>query len=146
MSSSTGVTSAEKDLVAYHLLKDLRPGIDPLGPENVLVVAAGSLAGTPGPSLNRVSIGAKSPLSGVYGDSESGGFWATELKFAGFDAIVVRGRSPHPVYLFIDDDRVEIRDARHLWGRTTGEAHEAIRCRDWREQAQGAHPGHRTRR
>ncbi len=116
-----------KGFVAYYLFRELRRGIDPLSPENVLVLAAGSLTGTPGPGLNRYSAGAKSPLSGVYGDSEAGGWWGPELKFAGFDAIVLRGCSPHPVYLWIDDGKVELRDARHLWGRTTGEAHQAIR-------------------
>ncbi len=117
-----------KGFVAYYLLNFVRRGIDPLSPDNVLVLAAGVLTGTSGPGLNRFSSGAKSPLSGIYGDAEAGGWWAPELKFAGFDAIVVRGKAAHPVYLWIEDGKVEIRDASHLWGRTTGEAQDAIRA------------------
>lgn len=116
-----------KGFVAYYLYTLTQRGVDPLGPANVLVLAAGSLTGTSGPGLNRFSAGAKSPLSGVYGDSEAGGFWSTELKYAGYDAIVVRGKAPHPVYLWIDDGKVEIRDARHLWGHTTSETQDGIR-------------------
>lgn len=117
-----------KGFVAYYLMKQVRKGVDPLGPDNVLILAAGSLVGTSGPALNRFSAGAKSPLSGVYGDSEAGGWWAPELKFSGFDAIVLRGKAPHPVFLWIEDGKVELRDARHIWGRTTGEAQDAIRA------------------
>lgn len=117
-----------KGFVAYYLFKNVKPGADPLGPDNILVVAAGPLTGTPGPGLNRYSVGAKSPLSGVYGDAEAGGWWGPELKFAGWDAIILHGRATHPVYVWIDDGKVEIRDARHLWGRTTGEAQDAIRA------------------
>ena len=84
-----------KGFVAYYLLKETPRAVDPLGPENVLVLAAGSLTGTSGPGLNRFSAGARSPLTGAYGDSESGGFWGTELKMAGYDAIVLRGRAAH---------------------------------------------------
>lgn len=117
-----------KGFVAYYLLKETPRAVDPLGPENVLVLAAGSLTGTSGPGLNRFSAGARSPLTGAYGDSESGGFWGTELKMAGYDAIVLRGRAAHPVYLWIEDGKVEIKDARHIWGRTTDEAQDAIRA------------------
>ena len=117
-----------KGLVAYYLLNHVPKGADPLGPENLLVLATGVLTGTSGPGLNRFSAGAKSPLTGVYGDAEAGGWWGPELKFAGYDAVVVRGKAAHPVYIWIEDGKVEIRDARHLWGRTTGEAQDAIRA------------------
>ena len=116
-----------KGFVAYYLLNNVPKGIDPFSPENVLVLAAGVLTGTSGPGLNRFSAGAKSPLTGIYGDSEAGGWWAPELKFAGYDAVIVHGKAAHPVYLWIEDGTVEIRDARHLWGRTTGETQDAIR-------------------
>jgi aldehyde:ferredoxin oxidoreductase len=116
-----------KGFAGYYLLKMLRPGVDPLGPDNVLVFAPGLLCGTPGPGLNRFTVAAKSPLSGAYGEAEAGGWWGPELKFAGFDAIVIKGRAAQPVYLWLEDGRAEVRDARHLWGLTTGEAQEAIR-------------------
>ena len=84
------------------------------------------LTGAPVPGAGRHSVGAKSPLTGGFGESESGGFWGAELKRAGWDGIVVHGASPAPVYLWINDGAVEIRDAAHLWGRITGDVEEAI--------------------
>lgn len=114
--------------VSYFLLKDLDPGIDPLEPENELVFAAGPLTGTFVPWTARNSIGAKSPLTGGFGEAEVGGFWGAELKHAGFDAIVFEGRSESPVYLWIHDEEVEIRDAGHIWGKDTGGAQKIIRA------------------
>jgi aldehyde:ferredoxin oxidoreductase len=70
---------------------------------------------------------AKSPLTGAIGDSQCGGFWPAELKFAGFDSIIVRGKASSPVYLWVHDGKAEIRDASHLWGRVTGDVEKAIR-------------------
>ena len=114
-------------LAMSYLLKMLAPGVDPLGPENVLVLSVGVLTGAPIGGLSRVMANAKSPLTGAIGDAQGGGFWPAELKFAGFDAIVVTGKAPKPVYLWIQDGQVEIRDASHLWGKITGEAEKAIR-------------------
>lgn len=100
----------------YFLLNETKPGIDPLSPENKLVFSAGPLTGIPFPGAGRHSIGGKSPLTGAFGDSQAGGFWGKELKAAGFDAIVVEGASDTPVYIFIKDEQVEIRDAAALWG------------------------------
>lgn len=111
----------------YYLLKEVRPGADPLSPDNLLAFVAGTLAGTPGPAVCRYTVCARSPLTGTAGKSEAGGWWGPELKMAGWDAVVIRGRSSRPVYLWIDDARVEIRDASHLWGKTTGEVQELIR-------------------
>jgi aldehyde:ferredoxin oxidoreductase len=97
----------------------LTRGTDPLGPDNVLVFATGPLNGTSAPSASRLTIGAKSPLTGLLGDSNVGGAWGPVLKHAGYDMVVVTGRSPRPVYLSITDDAVEIRDARELWGKDT---------------------------
>ena len=80
------------------------------------------------PGAGRHSVGAKSPLTGAFGEAESGGFWGAELKKAGYDAIVVSGRSDRPVYLSINQDKVELRDAGHLWGRLTGEVEDTIRA------------------
>ncbi|MGE5542856.1 MAG: aldehyde ferredoxin oxidoreductase N-terminal domain-containing protein, partial [Bacillota bacterium] len=101
-----------KGLVGYYLLKEVPPGTDPLGPDNILVFATGVMAGTAVPGFSRVVIGAKSPLTGGYGESEVGGSWGVELKRAGYDGLVVRGSSPSPVYLAIADHEVEIREAR----------------------------------
>lgn len=104
--------------VGTRLLWDrVPPEADPLGEQNLLVVATGPLCGTLVPNGGRVEFVAKSPLTGIYGDSNSGGFLGPELKFAGFDFVVISGRSPEPVYLWITDGRAEIRSARHLWGK-----------------------------
>jgi aldehyde:ferredoxin oxidoreductase len=115
-----------RGLIAHYLLQYVPKGADPLGPDNVLVFAPGVLTGAPVPGAGRHSVGAKSPLTGGFGESESGGFWGAELKRAGWDAIVVHGVSPTPVYLWINGDQVEFRDAGHLWGKITGEVHDAV--------------------
>jgi aldehyde:ferredoxin oxidoreductase len=106
-----------KALAAYFLLRELPAGVDPLGPANVLVLANGLLTGAPISTATRFTAAARSPLTGSYGESEAGGFWGPELKLAGFEAVVISGRAAHPVYLSINGGQVEIRDARHLWGR-----------------------------
>jgi len=114
-------------LAMHYLFKDMPAGVDPLGPENVLVVALSVLTGAAVSGQSRVTITAKSPLTGAVGDSQGGGFWPAELKFAGFDAIVIKGKSPKPVYLWINEGSFELRDAAHLWGKITGEVEKAIR-------------------
>jgi aldehyde:ferredoxin oxidoreductase len=109
------------------LLDEVKPGIDPLCPDNVVVIAAGPLNGTPTPSSGRLTVAAKSPMTGGLGDTNSGGYWAPELKFAGFDAIVLLGRSKEPVYLWVEDGRAELRPAHHLWGRKISETSTAIK-------------------
>ena len=113
--------------IAHYLLKHVPQGADPFGPENVIVFAPGVLTGSPVPGAGRHSVGAKSPLTGGFGEAEAGGFWGAEVKRAGWDAIVVHGASETPVYLWINQDEVEIRDASHLWGKVTGDVQEAIR-------------------
>lgn len=115
-----------RGFVAHWLLKEVPPGTDPLGPENRLVFATGVLTGLPFGGSGRQGVGVKSPLTGGYGEAEGGGFWGAELKRAGFDAIVVKGQAPRPVYLWVHDDEAELRDATHLWGGTTGETWRAI--------------------
>ncbi len=94
----------------------MRPGADPLGPDNLLVFAVGPLTGLPGPSTGKLVVAAKSPLTGGYGDGNIGSRAALHMKAAGYDAIVVEGASDRPVYIYIEDDKVEFRDADHLWG------------------------------
>jgi aldehyde:ferredoxin oxidoreductase len=115
-----------RGLIAHYLLKHVPKGADPLGPDNILVIAPGVITGAPVPGAGRHSVGAKSPLTGGFGESESGGYWGAELKRAGWDGIVVHGVSPAPVYLWIADAAVEIRDAGRLWGKITGEVEDAI--------------------
>src|SRR3989441_1102350 len=103
-------------MIAHYLLKELPRGADPLGPENILVFAMGVLTGTPLSGASRHAVGAKSPLTDAFGEAEVGGFWGAELKRAGWDGIVVKGAATAPVYIYIRDDQVEIRDAAHLWG------------------------------
>lgn len=103
---------------AYYLLNETKPGIDPLGPENVLVFSAGPLTGVRLPGAGRHSVGAKSPLTNAFGDGQAGGFWGAELKKAGFDAIIVTGVSESPAYLVVQDGKAEIKDGSRLWGRT----------------------------
>jgi aldehyde:ferredoxin oxidoreductase len=114
--------------VSYFLLKELRQGIDPLGPENKLIFALGPVTGVPLPGSARHCVGAKSPLTGGYAKSESGGFWGAELKHAGYDAIIVEGKAEKPAYLWIHDGEASIRDASHLWGKNTKETQETIRA------------------
>jgi aldehyde:ferredoxin oxidoreductase len=113
--------------IAYYLLKEVPQGADPLGPENRLIFAGGTLTAIPVAGSGRNAIGAKSPLTGGYGEADVGGFFGGELKRCGFDAIVVSGTAPEPVYLWIHDGQAEIRPAGHLWGTTTLECQEAIR-------------------
>jgi aldehyde:ferredoxin oxidoreductase len=100
---------------------------DGLNPGNLLIYATGPLTGTLAPSGGRLEIIAKSPLTGTFGDSNSGGHFAPEFKRAGYDVIVITGRAEKPVYLWIDDDQVEIKDASHLWGKTVSETDEMIK-------------------
>jgi len=116
-----------RGFISYYLIKELKAGVDPLGPENKLVFASGVVTGVPVGGCGRNSVGGKSPLTGAYGDAEVGGYWGAELKQAGYDAIIVDGRAESPVYLWIKDGEVEIRDASHLWGKTTAETQEIIR-------------------
>jgi len=101
------------------LFKLLKPGVDPLGPENVLVFSTGPVVGTSAPSSSRYNVSAKSPLTEYHGDSNSGGFWAPELRYAGYTGIIFYGRAPKPSYIYLDEDTVQILDAAELWGRDT---------------------------
>jgi aldehyde:ferredoxin oxidoreductase len=112
---------------AYVLLHELRPGTDPLGPDNKLIFLTGPLVGTMAPGANKITVSFRSPLSGTYSFSLCGGHLAAELKFAGFDGVVVEGRAAEPVYLWIDNQAATLLDARHLWGRLTHDTEDAVR-------------------
>lgn len=114
-------------MASYFLLTEMEKGVDPLGPDNVLVLTVSVLTGTPLPGANRYTLAAKSPLSEGFGEAEAGGFFSIQLKKAGFDAIVIKGKAPKPVYLWIEDGKVELKDASHLWGQDSGTTQRTIR-------------------
>jgi len=116
-----------RGLGAKILFDELKLGIDPFSPENKLVIATGVATGIPFPGNARFVVMAKSPLTGIWGEANAGGFFGPELKFAGYDAIIVEGKAEDPVYLWVHNGEVEIRDASHLWGKITGEAQRIIR-------------------
>ena len=99
------------------MLDELKPGIDPLSPDNILVVMTSPLTGTGAPSTSRYDISAKSPQTGAIGHSNSGGNFGIHLKKAGWDGVIIRGRAKNPVYLDINEDTVMIKDASHIWGK-----------------------------
>jgi aldehyde:ferredoxin oxidoreductase len=116
-----------RGLDMYLLYNHLEPGVDPLGPGNVLTVSAGLLVGTLASASARTHIGARSPLTGFIGSSNMGGFFAPELRWAGFDHLVIKGKADGPAYLWIHDGEIEIRDGSHLWGEDIPTTQELIR-------------------
>jgi aldehyde:ferredoxin oxidoreductase len=112
----------------YYLLKELKPGIDPLGPDNKLIFSLGPITGTSYVGSGRNSICAKSPQGNGIAMSEVGGFWGAELKRAGYDGIIVEGKAAKPVYLWVKDGEAVLKDAGQLWGKNTKETELAIRA------------------
>src|SRR4030043_1631495 len=105
-----------RGLDAYLLYNHLKPGIDPLSPDNVALVSAGVLVGTLASASARTHVMGKSPLTNFLGSTNMGGFFAPELRWAGFDHLLIKGKAPKPVYLWIHNGEIEIRDAANLWG------------------------------
>ncbi len=105
----------------FYILNELPSHVDPLSPENILTFMCSVTTGATVPGQSRICVNAKSPMNGGIGDSQAGGFFPAELKFAGFDGIVIRGKAEKPVYLWIQDGAVEFKDASHLWGKGTKE-------------------------
>lgn len=110
----------------YLMLQHMDPSVDPLSPENMLIFSVSPLTGIPISGNSRMCATFKSPLTGTAGDSQVGGFLPAALAGNGYDAVVFMGRSEKPVYLFIDGDKAELKDASHLWGMITGDAEKAI--------------------
>lgn len=106
-------------LAAKILFDETGPETDPLGPENRLIFMTGPFAATPVITSGRHAVVTKSPLTGVFAESDSGGTWGPFLKRAGFDGVVISGKSPKPVYLWVSEGKAEIREATHLWGKDT---------------------------
>ena len=116
-----------RGLNSTRLYDELKRDIDPLSPENMLLIGVGPLTGTLLSASAFMTISGKSPLTGILGDSAAGGFFGTELKLAGYDQVVMTGCCEKPCYLYIADDQVEIRDASHLWGQDIWQTTAAIR-------------------
>jgi aldehyde:ferredoxin oxidoreductase len=116
-----------RGLDAYLLYNHTKKGCDPLGPDNTLIVSAGILAGTCASATARSHFMAKSPLTGLLGSANMGGFFAPELAWAGFHHLVIKGKAEKPVYLWIHNGEIEIRDASNLWGKTTTDTQWTIR-------------------
>jgi len=106
-----------KGLGARYLWEELKPGTDPLSPENILMFWTGPLTGTMVPLIGRYVVITKSPATGTFLDSYVGGHFGHELKWSGFDGIIFNGKSDKPVYLYIKDGKAELRDASKLWGK-----------------------------
>ena len=113
----------------------INPKVDPLAPENVIVIATSPLTGTSAPTAGRGHMVFKSPLTGAIGTSNSGGEWAVYFKRAGYDALVITGRAPHPVYLYINEEKAEIYDASHLWSKDVHQTTDML----FREYKPGTH-------
>ncbi|WP_434290830.1 aldehyde ferredoxin oxidoreductase family protein [Clostridium botulinum] len=116
------------------LLEEIDPKIDPLSIENKLVIVTGPITGAPMPTSGRYMVVTKAPLTGTIAISNSGGKWGTELKNAGYDMIIVQGKSEVPVYVNIEDDKIEIKEAEHLWGKTSLETTKIL-CNENNERA-----------
>ncbi|MFQ6081453.1 MAG: aldehyde ferredoxin oxidoreductase family protein [Candidatus Bathyarchaeia archaeon] len=108
------------------LYDELKPKTDPLSPENKIIFATGPVTGTRAPTSGRYCVVSKSPLTGTIFDSHSGGYWGPELKFAGYDAVIIEGRAEAPVYIWISNKTVEIRDASEAWGLDTHKTTEKL--------------------
>ncbi len=124
--------------IIHYLLKEVKAETDALSPDNKLIFATGPLTGISLGGSARHAVGAKSPLTGGIAKSEAGEWWGPQLKRSGFDALILEGKAESPVYLWIHDGEVEIRDARGLWGKETKETQEAIRSEIGNENARVA--------
>jgi len=116
-----------RGLDAYLLYNYLKPGVDALSPDNISITSAGLLVGTPASATSRTHVCGKSPLTNGYGSCNMGGFFGPEMRFAGFDHVILLGKAPKPVYIFLHNGEVEIRDAKNVWGKETMAAQQAIR-------------------
>ncbi|MCK9381801.1 MAG: aldehyde ferredoxin oxidoreductase family protein [Sulfuritalea sp.] len=117
----------QRGLATKYFVEEVDPKVDPLAPANKMIMATGPLTGTPASTGGRYSVITKGALTGAIACSNSGGYFGAELKFAGWDMIIFEGKSAKPVYLSIEDDKVELRDAAHLWGKTVWQTEEIIK-------------------
>lgn len=117
-----------RGLGARILYQEVAPQVDPLGPDNKLIFCPGPFSGTYAPSAGRYDVITKAPLNGAIAASNSGGSFGPELKYAGYDMLILEGRAAKPVYLWIKDDKVEIRDAGHIWGKEVPDTTDLLRA------------------
>jgi aldehyde:ferredoxin oxidoreductase len=117
----------QRGLATKYFVEEVDPKVDPLSPANKMIMATGPLTGTPASTGGRYSVITKGALTGAIACSNSGGYFGAELKFAGWDMVIFEGKSAKPVYLSIEDDKVELRDAAHLWGKTVWQTEEIIK-------------------
>jgi len=117
----------QRGLGTKYLVAETDPKVDPLSADNKLIFATGPLTGTMASTGGRFSVITKGPLTGAIACSNSGGYWGAELKMAGWDMVIFEGKSAKPVYLFIENDKVELRDAAHLWGKTVWVTEDTIK-------------------
>ncbi|MHC4843263.1 MAG: aldehyde ferredoxin oxidoreductase N-terminal domain-containing protein, partial [Planctomycetota bacterium] len=115
-----------RGLGSFILSQEVPPNIDAFSPENKIIIATGPLTGTQAPASGRHMVITKSPLTGTIACSNSGGFWAAELKKAGYDMIILEEMSEKPCYIFVSDDTVEIRNAENYWGKLVSETTEGL--------------------
>ncbi len=116
-----------RGLASKYLVEEIDPKVDPLSPDNKLIMSTGPLTGTMASTGGRYTVVTKGPLTGAIACSNSGGFFGAEMKFAGWDMIIFEGKSAKPVYLYLENDKAELRDASHLWGTSTWHTEEAIK-------------------
>ncbi|MDI6708685.1 MAG: aldehyde ferredoxin oxidoreductase family protein [Candidatus Thermoplasmatota archaeon] len=117
-----------RGLNVWYLYKYLKRGVDALSPDNIFVIGTGFLTGTLAPSSSRFNVSAKSPETGFLGDSNCGGYFGAELRYSGFDTLILRGRAKKPSYIFVNDGEIELRDASGYWGMDTIEVQRAIKA------------------
>jgi aldehyde:ferredoxin oxidoreductase len=117
-----------RGLGTKYLTEEIDPKVDPLSPENTMIMATGPLTGTMASTGGRYTVITKGPLTNAIACSNSGGFFGAEMKFAGWDMIIFEGKSPKPVYLYVENDKAELRDAAHLWGTTCWHTEETIKA------------------
>lgn len=116
-----------RGLATKYIVEEVDPKVDPLSPDNKVIWATGPLTGTMASTGGRYTVVTKGPLTGAIACSNSGGYWGAELKMAGWDMIVFEGKSAKPVYLYVEDDVAELRDASHLWGKSVWETEETLK-------------------
>ncbi|WP_341888709.1 aldehyde ferredoxin oxidoreductase family protein [Variovorax sp. YR752] len=116
-----------RGLATKYIVEEVDPKVDPLSPANKLIWATGPLTGTMASTGGRYTVVTKGPLTGAIACSNSGGYWGAELKMAGWDMVIFEGRSAKPVFLYVEDDVAELRDAGHLWGKSVWETEETLK-------------------
>ncbi len=112
---------------SYKIYKEIPAGTNPLGLDNKLMISTGPIVGTMFPTASRFNVSARSPLTGIFGDTNAGGHFAPEMKFAGYDQIILEGKAEHPSYIHINDEDIKIRNADMIWGKTVFDADAGIR-------------------